>query len=60
MRDSEVSETPVTKMMVYSNMKIGVGNVGMNNLLGNMSMQDVGKKYTHYPSIVTEAVKKRQ
>ncbi|KAK4321930.1 hypothetical protein Pmani_007312 [Petrolisthes manimaculis] len=46
-------------MMVYSNMDIGAGHVGMHKMLGNMSMKPLGKKYQYYQSVVLDAARKK-
>lgn len=52
---SEVSETPVTNMMVYSCMKTGLGIEGFHNFVGTMSLKPLGNKYTKYSREVIEA-----
>ncbi|KAK3892469.1 hypothetical protein Pcinc_003702 [Petrolisthes cinctipes] len=45
--------------MVYSNMDIGAGHVGMHKMLGNMSIKPLGKKYQYYQSVVLDAARKK-
>lgn len=55
----KINETPLTKMMVYSNMEMGSGYEGFHKLLSNLCMKPLYERYFKYSTEVADAAKKR-